>query len=40
MKRRYFERYGIYRAAADEIIINNGTPDAAADEIERIHTGK
>lgn len=40
MKRRYFERYDIYRAAADEIIINNGTPDAAADEIERIHTGK
>ncbi|MBR7082816.1 MAG: shikimate dehydrogenase [Clostridia bacterium] len=40
MKRRYYERHDIYRSATDEIIINNGTPDAAADEIERIHTGK
>lgn len=40
MKRRYYERHDIYRAATDEIIINNGTPSAAADEIERIHTGK
>lgn len=40
MKRRYYERHDIYRSATDKIIINNGTPDAAADEIERIHTGK
>ena len=40
MKRRYHERYDIYKAAADETIINNGTADVAAEIIERKHTGK
>lgn len=40
MKRRYHERYDIYKAAADETVINNGTAEEAADIIERKHTGK
>ena len=32
---RYHERYPVYLQAADEVIVNNGTPEAAADEIER-----
>ncbi len=37
MKRRYYERYDVYKAAADETIINNGTAIEAANEIERKH---
>lgn len=37
MKRRYYERYDAYHAAADEIIINNGAASDAADAIERMH---
>ena len=37
MKRRYYERYNVYKAAADETIINNGTAIEAANEIERKH---
>lgn len=40
MKRRYYERHDIYNAAADEIIINNGTAEEAVKTIERKHTGK
>jgi len=37
MKKRYYERYDVYHAVADDVIINNGTAEEAANEIERKH---
>lgn len=38
MKRRYFERYDTYRAAADHVIKNDKTALDAVNEIERLHS--
>lgn len=35
LRRRYEERYALYRAAADVYIKNDGSPEEAADQIER-----
>lgn len=35
LRRRYEERYALYRAAADAYIKNDGSPEEAADQIER-----
>ena len=37
MKKRYYERYDVYHSTADDVIINNGTAEDAANEIERKH---
>ena len=38
MKRRYFERYDTYHAAADDVIKNDKTALDAVNEIERLHS--
>ena len=38
MKRRYFERYDTYHAAADNVIKNDKTALDAVNEIERLHS--